>query len=81
MFVDIIPYIAFDNYFICPCSKLIEHIYFTSFKTARPMTYYKRDSTITFKDISKLLSHLKHLVEYLIVSDNINRYRQKIIDK
>ena len=26
-FVDIIPYMAFDNYFVCPCSRLIEHIY------------------------------------------------------
>ena len=27
-FVDFIPYMAFDNYFVCTCSRLIEHMYF-----------------------------------------------------
>ena len=26
-FVDITPYIAFDNYFVCLCSRLMEYIY------------------------------------------------------
>ena len=42
-FVDIIPYMAFDNYFVCPCSRLIEHIYFIPFKIARPIIYLKCD--------------------------------------
>ena len=75
-FVEIIPYMAFDNYFVCPSSRITEQIYFTSFKIARPITYFKYKSTTIFKDISELLSHLKLLVEYTGVSNNINRYYQ-----
>ena len=67
---------AFDNYFVCPYSRLIEHIYFTSFKIARPINYFKCDSPIIFKDISELSSHVTSLVEYPFVSDNISRYHQ-----
>ena len=77
-FVNIIPYMVFDNYFVCPCSRLIEHIYITSFKIARRINYFTCDSTIIFKDISELLSHLKPLVEYSVVSDSINRYHQAL---
>ena len=74
--VDIIPYMEFDNDFVCLWSILIEHIFFTSFKIARQINYFKCDSAIIFKDISELLSHLKPLVEYPIVTDNIHRYHQ-----
>ena len=40
-FVDIIPYMAFDNYFVCQCSKITEYIYFTPFNITRPITYFK----------------------------------------
>ena len=63
----------FDNYFVCPCFRLIQHVYFTSFKISRQINYFKYDSTIIFKDITKLLSHFKPLVEYPVVSDTTNR--------
>ena len=71
-FVDIIPYMAFDNYFVYPCSRLIENKYFTFFNIVRPINYFKCNSTIIFKDMYELLSHLKPLVKYTSVSDNIN---------
>ena len=65
---------TFDNYFVCPCSRITEHVYFPPFNIERPITYLKCNSTIIFKDISELLSHLKPHVEFTGVSDNINRY-------
>ena len=67
---------VFDNYFVCPCSIVTEHAYFPPFKIARPISYFKCESTVIFKDTSELLSHLKPLVEFTGVSDNINRYHQ-----
>ena len=75
-FVDFIPYMVFDNYFVCPCSIVTENAYCPPFKIARPISYFKCKSTIIFKDISELLSHLKPHVEFTGVSDNINRYSQ-----
>ena len=40
-FVDIIPYMAFDNYFVCPCSRLIEHIYIISFQNFKSNTLFQ----------------------------------------
>ena len=67
---------AFDNYFVCPCSIVTELAYFPPFKIARPISYFKYESTVIFKDTSELLSHLKPLVEFTDISDNINRYHQ-----
>ena len=75
-FVDFIPYMAFDNFFECPCSIVTEHAYFPHFKIARPISYFKCKSTVIFKDTSEVLSHLKPHVEFTGVSDNINRYHQ-----
>ena len=61
---------------MCPCSRITEYVYLTSFNIARPITYFKYKSIIIFKDISELLSHLKPLVVYTGVSDNINLYHQ-----
>ena len=74
--VDFIPYIPFDNYFVCPCSTVTENAYFPPFKVARPILYFTCDSSVIFKDTSELLSHLKPLVQNTGVSDNINRYHQ-----
>ena len=74
--VDFIPYMVFDNYFVCPCSLFSESDYFPPFKVATPILYFKCESTVIFKDTSELLSHLKPLVEFTGVSDNINRYHQ-----
>ena len=40
-FVDFIPYMAFEYYFVCPCSIFTEHAYLPPFKVARPILYFK----------------------------------------
>ena len=64
-FVDFIPYMVFDNYFVCPCSIVTEHAYFPPFKIARPISYFKCKSTIILKENSELLYHLKPLIDII----------------
>ena len=64
-FVDIIPYMAFDNYFVCQRSRITEHIYLTPFNITRSITYFKCKSTIILKENSELLYHLKPLIDII----------------
>ena len=55
------------------CAHVLDLYNMYMFKISRQINDFKNDSTIIFKDITKLLSHFKPLVEYPVVSDNTNR--------